>query len=98
MYAHFAAVATESPLPIILYNVPGRTGVSLTAETILRLANDFENIVAVKEASGNLQLDMNIFKDMPANFTFLSGDDATTLPSVFSRSDRGGASVASFGC
>ena len=83
LYAHFAAVATESPLPIILYNVPGRTGVSLTAETILRLANDFENIVAVKEASGNLQLDMNIFKDMPANFTFLSGDDATTLPSVY---------------
>ena len=83
LYAHFAAVATESPLPIILYNVPGRTGVSLTAETILRLANDFENIVAVKEASGNLQLDMKIFKDMPANFTFLSGDDATTLPSVY---------------
>ena len=83
LYAHFAAVATESPLPIILYNVPGRTGVSLTAETILRLANDFKNIVAVKEASGNLQLDMNIFKDMPANFTFLSGDDATTLPSVY---------------
>ena len=83
LYAHFAAVATESPLPIILYNVPGRTGVSLTAETILRLANDFENIVAVKEASGNLQLDMNIFKDMPANFIFLSGDDATTLPSVY---------------
>ena len=83
LYAHFAAVATESPLPIILYNVPGRTGVSLTAETILRLANDFGNIVAVKEASGNLQLDMNIFKDMPANFIFLSGDDATTLPSVY---------------
>ena len=83
LYAHFAAVATESPLPIILYNVPGRTGVSLTAETILRLANDFKNIVAVKEASGNLQLDMNIFKDMPANFIFLSGDDATTLPSVY---------------
>ena len=83
LYAHFAAIAKESTLPIILYNVPGRTGVSLTAETILRLANDFKNIVAVKEASGNLQLDMNIFKDMPANFTFLSGDDATTLPSVY---------------
>lgn len=83
LYAHFAAVAKESSLPIILYNVPGRTGVSLTAETVVRLANDFENIVAIKEASGNLQLDMSIFKDMPANFTFLSGDDGTTLPSVY---------------
>jgi len=71
LYAHFAAIAKESPLPIILYNVPGRTGVCMTAETILRLANDFKNIIAVKEASGNLVLDMNILKDMPKHFTFL---------------------------
>ena len=82
LYAHFAAIAKESPLPIILYNVPGRTGVCMTAETILRLANDFKNIIAVKEASGNLVLDMNILKDMPKHFTFLSGDDTTTLPSI----------------
>ena len=55
----------------------------MTADTIVRLANDFENIVAIKEASGNLQLDMAIFKDMPSNFIFLSGDDGTTLPSVY---------------
>ena len=83
LYAHFAAIAKESSLPIILYNVPGRTGVCMTAETILRLANDFKNIIAVKEASGNLVLDMNILKDMPKHFTFLSGDDTTTLPSVY---------------
>ena len=92
LYAHFAAVANESSLPIILYNVPGRTGVSMTADTIVRLANDFENIVAIKEASGNLQLDMAIFKDMPSNFIFLSGDDGTTLPSVY-MGGRGAISV-----
>ena len=83
LYAHFAAIAKESTLPIILYNVPGRTGVSMTAETVVRLANDFENIVAIKEASGNLLLDMNIIKDMPKDFILLSGDDATTLPAVY---------------
>ena len=83
LYAHFAAIAKESPLPIILYNVPGRTGVSMTAETVVRLANDFQNIVAIKEASGNLLLDMNIIKDMPKDFILLSGDDATTLPAVY---------------
>ena len=83
LYAHFAAIAKESTLPIILYNVPGRTGVSMTTETVVRLANDFENIVAIKEASGNLLLDMNIIKDMPKDFILLSGDDATTLPAVY---------------
>ena len=83
LYAHFAAIAKESTLPIILYNVPGRTGVSMTAETVVRLANDFQNIVAIKEASGNLLLDMNIIKDMPKDFILLSGDDATTLPAVY---------------
>ena len=83
LYTHFAAIAKESTLPIILYNVPGRTGVSMTAETVVRLANDFQNIVAIKEASGNLLLDMNIIKDMPKDFILLSGDDATTLPAVY---------------
>ena len=83
MYAHFAAIAQGSPLPIILYNVPGRTGVSMTAETIVSLATNFSNITAVKEASGNLVFDMQLLKQLPAGFTFLSGDDGTTLPSVY---------------
>ncbi len=83
LYAHFGAIARESSLPIILYNVPGRTGVSMTAETVLRLANDFSNIIAVKEASGNMVLDMNILKASSEYFSFLSGDDTTTLLSVY---------------
>jgi len=83
LYAHFGAIARESSLPIILYNVPGRTGVSMTAETVLRLANDFSNIIAVKEASGNMVLDMNILKASSERFSFLSGDDTTTLLSVY---------------
>ena len=83
MYAHFAAIAQASPLPIILYNVPGRTGVSMTAETVVSLATTFSNITAVKEASGNLVFDMQLLKQLPAGFTFLSGDDGTTLPSVY---------------
>lgn len=83
LYAHFGAIARESSLPIILYNVPGRTGVSMTAETVLRLANDFSNIIAVKEASGNMVLDMNILKASSGHFSFLSGDDTTTLLSVY---------------
>lgn len=83
MYAHFAAIAQASPLPIILYNVPSRTGVSMTAETIVSLATNFSNITAVKEASGNLVFDMQLLKQLPAGFTFLSGDDGTTLPSVY---------------
>ena len=83
MYVHFAAIAQASPLPIILYNVPGRTGVSMTAETIVSLATNFSNITAVKEASGNLLFDMQLLKQLPAGFTFLSGDDGTTLPSVY---------------
>ncbi len=83
LYAHFGAIARESSLPIILYNVPGRTGVSMTAETVLRLANDFSNIIAIKEASGNMVLDMNILKASSDHFSFLSGDDTTTLLSVY---------------
>ena len=94
MYAHFAAIAQASPLPIILYNVPGRTGVSMTAETIVSLATNFSNITAVKEASGNLVFDMQLLKQLPAGFTFLSGDDGTTLPSVY-MGGKGAISVIS---
>ncbi|MDO4229310.1 MAG: 4-hydroxy-tetrahydrodipicolinate synthase [Capnocytophaga sp.] len=91
LYAHFAEIAKNSPLPLILYNVPGRTGVSISTETVTRLASDFKNIVAIKEASGDLVLNMNIIKNKPQGFTFLSGDDLTTLPSIF----MGGSGVIS---
>lgn len=83
IYAHFAEVAKNSPLPLIIYNVPSRTGVCMSAATTIRLANDFENIVAVKEASGDMLLDMEIIKDKPKDFLFLSGDDMFTLPSIW---------------
>lgn len=91
IYAHFAEIAKNSPLPLIIYNVPSRVGVSMNAETTNRLARDFKNIVAVKEASGDLLLDMLIIKDKPKDFIFLSGDDMFTLPSVF----MGGSGVIS---
>jgi 4-hydroxy-tetrahydrodipicolinate synthase len=80
LYYHYKSIANVSPLPLILYNVPGRTGVNMTAETTLRLANEFSNIVAVKEASGNLVQIMKILKGRPDHFSVISGDDALTLP------------------
>ncbi len=80
LYQHFAAIAIASKLPIILYNVPGRTGINILPETVLRLANDFENIVAVKEACGSVEQIMNVVKDKPIDFTVISGDDGLTLP------------------
>lgn len=80
IYAHFAEIANNCPLPIILYNVPGRTSSNISAETCLRLANDFENIVAVKEASGNMGQIMEILRLKPKDFSMLSGDDALTFP------------------
>lgn len=80
IYAHFAEIAKNCPLPIILYNVPGRTSSNISAETCLRLANDFENIVAIKEASGNMSQIMEILRLKPEHFTMLSGDDALTFP------------------
>ncbi len=80
MYAHFKEVAMNTDLPIILYNVPGRTSSNLLPETILKLASDFKNIVGVKEASGNLMQVMEIIKARPAGFKVFSGDDALTLP------------------
>ncbi len=79
LYAHFKAIATKSPVPIILYNVPARTSVNMTAETQLRLANDFENIVATKEASGNLEQIMSIIQNKPKDFIVISGDDPMSL-------------------
>lgn len=82
LYQHYRMVAEHSPLPVILYNVPGRTGSNMTAETTLRLANDFKNIIAVKEASGNIDQMMYILKHKPKNFMLISGDDGITLPLI----------------
>jgi 4-hydroxy-tetrahydrodipicolinate synthase len=82
LYGHYKTIASVSPIPIILYNVPGRTGVNISAETTLRLANDFENIQAIKEASGNLEQITYILRDKPTDFTVLSGDDALILPQI----------------
>jgi 4-hydroxy-tetrahydrodipicolinate synthase len=82
LYQHFRQIAMACPLPIILYNVPGRTSVNMLPATTLRLANDFENIVAVKEASGNLNQVNYILKDKPKDFIVLSGDDQLTLPMI----------------
>ncbi len=82
MYAHFAAIAESTDLPIILYNVPGRTGVNMLPETTLRLAADFKNIVGIKEASGNLEQIEQIISNRPAGFKVFSGDDGITLPLI----------------
>ncbi|HYR77055.1 MAG TPA: 4-hydroxy-tetrahydrodipicolinate synthase [Pyrinomonadaceae bacterium] len=83
LYAHFRAVAEAIPeTPIMLYNVPGRTSSNIAAQTVLRLAGDCENIVAIKEASGSLTQIMEILRERPANFSVLSGDDAVTLPLI----------------
>ena len=84
IYQHYAAISQSSPLPIILYNVPGRTSSNMTAETTLRLAQDFENIVAIKEASGSLDQCMKIIKDRPDGFLMISGDDNFSLPLIAS--------------
>ena len=82
IYQHYKAIAEESALPIILYNVPGRTASNMSAETTLRLANDFKNIIGIKEASGNFDQFNQILKDKPTDFLFISGDDAVTLPII----------------
>jgi len=82
IYQHFMAIAAASPLPVILYNVPGRTGVNMSAETTLRLAHDAENIVATKEASGNIGEILKILKGKPDNFSVISGDDSFVVPII----------------
>ena len=82
LYQHFKTIAAATKLPVVLYNVPGRTGVNMTAATTVRLANDCENIVAIKEASGNLEQVDEIIKNKPNDFDVISGDDALTFPMV----------------
>lgn len=82
IYQHYKMISVNCPLPIIVYNVPGRTASNISAETTVRLANDFENIVAVKEASGDMDQIMKIIKNKPSDFVVLSGDDGLTLPMI----------------
>lgn len=82
LYQHYKAVSEATKLPIVLYNVPGRTGVNMTAETTLRIARDLKNVVAVKEASGNITQMDDIIKNKPANFNVISGDDGITFPLI----------------
>ena len=84
LYRHFKAIAEATKLPVVLYNVPGRTGILMKAETTCRLAHDCTNIVAIKEASGSLELVDEIIKHKPADFDIISGDDALTYPMVAS--------------
>lgn len=82
MYQHFKAIASATDKPIILYNVPGRTSSNLLPETALRLANDFSNIIAIKEASGNMVQCMELIQGAPAHFAVLSGDDNLVVPQI----------------
>lgn len=83
IYQHYAAIAKASPLPVVLYNVPGRTGVNMTAETTLRLAREFpDTIIAIKEASGNITQMDDIIKHKPDDFMVISGDDGITFPLI----------------
>ena len=91
IYQHFKAIATASPVPVIIYNVPGRTGSNMLPSTVLRLAHDFKNIVAIKEAAGDLVQAMSIIKDKPKDFLIISGDDMIALPMVLA----GGSGVIS---
>lgn len=82
IYQHYKAIAENSPLPVFLYNVPGRTGSTISADTTLRLAHDFKNIIATKEATGNFDHFNHILKNKPEEFLFISGDDPVTLPLI----------------
>ena len=93
LYRHFEAVAKASPVPVILYNVPGRTGVNISADTTCRLARDFDNIIAVKEASGKIDQIEQIIKNCPKDFLVLSGDDGMTVD-VMRKGGDGVISVA----
>lgn len=91
IYQHFAAVSEASPLPVILYNVPGRTSSNMLPLTVRRLANDFDNIIGIKEASGDIVQAMQMIRDTPEDFLVISGDDMITLPMLLA----GGAGVIS---
>ena len=91
IYQHFKAIAQASPIPVILYNVPGRTSSNMLPSTIIRLANDFKNIVAIKEAAGDIVQAMKLIQDKPKDFLVISGDDMVTLPMILA----GGSGVIS---
>ncbi len=82
LFQHFSAVAEASPLPVVLYNVPGRTGVNISAATTLRLAHKYENVIGIKEASGIFKQIEEIINHKPDNFQVISGDDAITYPLI----------------
>ena len=82
IYQHYKAISEATELPIVLYNVPGRTGVNMRAETTLRIARDFKNVIAIKEASGDITQMDDIIKNKPANFDVISGDDGITFPLI----------------
>lgn len=84
---HYRLIAEESPVPVVLYNVPGRTGSNVTAETTLELAHSQKNIIGIKEASGNMEQIMSVIKDKPSGFLVISGDDAITLPLIAAGAD-----------
>jgi 4-hydroxy-tetrahydrodipicolinate synthase len=91
IYQHFKAIAEASPIPVILYNVPGRTSSNMLPSTVIRLANDFSNVVAIKEAAGDVVQAMQLIKNAPKDFLVISGDDMIALPIVLA----GGAGVIS---
>ncbi len=91
IYAHFEAVSKASPIPIILYNVPGRTGSNILPETVVKLAKDFDNIIGIKEAAGDIVQAYELIQQTPKEFLVISGDDMITLPMVLG----GGAGVIS---
>jgi 4-hydroxy-tetrahydrodipicolinate synthase len=91
IYQHFKAIAEASPIPVIVYNVPGRTSSNMLPKTVLRLANDFKNIVAIKEAAGDIVQAMQLLKDKPKDFHVISGDDMTALATVLA----GGSGIIS---
>ena len=91
IYQHFSAIAKVSPVPVILYNVPGRTASNMLPATVIKLANDFKNIVGIKEAAGDLVQAMKIIQTKPSNFLVISGDDMITLPMILA----GGSGVIS---
>lgn len=82
LFRHYKAVSEASPLPVMMYNVPGRTGMNVSAETTIRIARECPNIFATKEASGNMDQIMRILRDKPVGFDVISGDDALTLPMI----------------
>ena len=91
IYQHFSAIAKASPIPVILYNVPGRTASNMLPSTVLRLANEFSNIIGIKEAAGDIVQAMKIIQGKPKDFLVISGDDMITLPMVLA----GGSGVIS---